>query len=75
MDLMRDLVRDRTADLQRVAAGVRRERDLRSPVTADRAARAITRAGAGMAAASPTASVAGDRCDGSGAPSGARQAA
>ena len=28
MDLMRDFVRDRTTDLQRLAADVRRERDL-----------------------------------------------
>jgi hypothetical protein len=34
MDPMIDLVRERTADLQRVAQGVRRERELRSAVVA-----------------------------------------
>ena len=33
MDLMRDFVRDRTIDLQRLAADVRRERDLRQVET------------------------------------------
>ena len=34
MDLMRDFVRDRTSDLQRLAADVQRERDLRQAETA-----------------------------------------
>ncbi len=34
MDLMSDFVRDRTSDLQRLAADVQRERDLRQAETA-----------------------------------------
>lgn len=39
MDPMRDLVRDRTADLNRVAEGLRRERVLRTPAPEVPAAR------------------------------------
>ncbi|MEX1173164.1 MAG: hypothetical protein WEG56_11200 [Chloroflexota bacterium] len=66
MDPLIDLVRDRTADLQRVAQGVRRERELRAAAFAPAGvvptpASASTTGTAGVPSAVPTALAGSDR--------------
>jgi hypothetical protein len=79
MDPMIDFVRERTTDLQRTAATVRRDRDLRqAPVaaTVPSTAAVIPAAAPAMSAVAPASNQPDDPCQGVAcAPSGVRHAA
>jgi hypothetical protein len=78
MDSMFDLVRDRTADLRRVADDVRRERVLRTPapsVPATRTTADATRSPAPSIPSVASVAVAAEPCEAPCKSAGARQAA